>query len=71
MSAALAIVPPSPVAFCPAWHARGFEDLLVHGARCCWCVRDVAAPDWAKGLTVGCIYCAMDRGDLPAVEIEP
>lgn len=66
----LRLVPPSPVLFCPPWHGC-MEAVPVHGARCCWCPREVAAPEKARGLTVACIYCGMERGLLPAVEIEP
>lgn len=67
----LAIVEPKPVAFCAAWHARGFEHGPVHGGTCCWCGRDVAAPSSAQGKTVACIYCGMDRGLIPIEEVEP
>lgn len=66
----LQLVPPSPVAFCAAWHCHFGTD-PVHGARCCWCEREVAAPEHARGKTVACIYCGMDRGLVPIQEIEP
>jgi hypothetical protein len=53
-----------------AWHARMGRE-AVHGARCCYCARDVAVTAQQRGKTVACIYCGLDRGDLPAVEIEP
>lgn len=69
----LQTVPPEPAAYCPAWHARGLWSATggVHGARCCWCNRDIAAPDELRGFTLACVYCGLDRGELPAVEIEP
>jgi hypothetical protein len=70
MPAMLRLVPVTAAIFCPAWGcAMTLEP--VHGARCCWCGREVAAPETARGLNVGCIYCGLDRGLLPAVEIEP
>lgn len=53
------------------WHARGYEKEAVHGARCCFCSRDVAAPESVRGMTVACIYCGLDQNLIPAVEIEP
>lgn len=68
----LRLVPPAPVAFCMPWHARGcWSTEPEHGARCCWCSRDVAAPTTAKGLTVACVYCGLDHGCLPPAEQEP
>lgn len=66
----LKLVPPSPAIFCPAWGGC-MEVGPVHGARCCFCQREVAAPEKARGLNVGCIYCGLERGLIPAVEIEP
>ena len=43
----------------------------MHGARCCFCNRDVAAPESVRGMHVGCIYCGMANGDIPEMEIEP
>ena len=71
MTLILSLVPPSPVAHCAAWHARGLEAEPVHGARCCHCNRDVAAPERARGKTVACIYCGLDNGELALEEIEP
>ena len=53
------IVEPSPVAFCMAWHARGFEQNPVHGGTCCWCGRPVAVEEhWHH------LLAAMGREDL-------
>lgn len=67
----LRLVPPSPVHHCMPWHARGWEKEAEHGARCCYCDREVAAPESARGKVVACVCCGLDRGELPLVEIEP
>lgn len=65
------ILPPAPFCHCMPWHARDWTSGEVHGARCCYCSREVAAPAEAKGKHVACIYCGMDRDEIPAVEIPP
>ena len=65
------IVPVKPVAFCMAWHARGFEREVVHGGDCCFCGCAVAVPESLKGKPVACIYCGLNSGDVPEQEIEP
>lgn len=70
-SRSLSIVPSEPAAYCPAWHARGLTSGTVHGANCCFCRRDIAAPDELRGFTLACIYCGLDRGALEAAEVEP
>lgn len=67
----LALVQPSPASICMPWHGRGFEKELTHGGRCCFCEREIAVPESARGRTAACIYCGMDRGLVPVVEIEP
>lgn len=67
----LRVVPTSAVGYCAAWHCREEGTEPLHGARCCLCGRDVAAPDSVRGKHVGCIYCGLANGDLPLVEIEP
>lgn len=73
----ISVVPPSPVAFCLAWHARhavlmcDLSDEPLHGGWCCYCDRSVAVPESARGKTVACIYCGLDRGLVPEVEVEP
>jgi hypothetical protein len=62
------ILPPAPAHFCPAWHARAGLHRF-YGATCCFCERDVAAPEANK--TVACIYCGLDRGLVPAIEVPP
>lgn len=71
MPAVVRIVPVKAAAYCMPWHARGFETEDVHGARCCYCDQSIAAPESARGKNVSCIYCGMDRNEIPAVEIEP
>lgn len=63
----------APAAYCPAWHARGLWSATgaVHGAVCCYCNRDIAAPDELRGFTLACVYCGLDRGEVEAVEVEP
>ena len=41
-----------------------------HGGRCCYCDRDIAVPDRLRGWHVGCVYCGLDRGELPLTEAE-
>ena len=40
------------------------------GCYCARCNRAVSAPHEYQGRVVWCIYCALDAGHLPAVEIE-
>jgi len=67
----LKIIATTPYCCCMPWHARGYEREAVHGAACCFCDRAIAAPEKARGKIVACIYCGMDRGFIPAEEIEP
>lgn len=73
----LEIVPDVPFACCMPWGARHAlfvcqgNDEPLHGATCCFCDRDVAAPEAARGKRVACIYCGMDRGFHPAVDEPP
>lgn len=67
----LRLLPPTPVGYCAAWHCREEGTEPLHGARCCFCARDIAVPASARGKNVGCIYCGMENGDLPLGEIEP
>lgn len=72
MAAALKSVPVVPFACCMPWHARPYsDDEPVHGAACCFCDRAVAAPEKARGKIVACIYCGLDMGFIPAIEIPP
>jgi hypothetical protein len=66
---ALAILPPEPAAYCAPWHLRAGEE--IHGARCCRCDREVAVPHDLKRLHVACIYCGMESGAIPEIEVEP
>lgn len=66
---ALRILPPAPFCCCMPWRLRG--EGIFHGARCCFCDLEIAAPEEARGKHVACIYCGLDRGFIPAVEIEP
>lgn len=50
------------------WHLRG--DAPVHGGRCCYCDREIAIPNEKRGWNVACIYCGLDRGELPLIEAE-
>lgn len=68
----LALVPVEPYACCMPWHGRGvFQPEPEHGGRCCFCSRDIAVPESARGKNNACIYCGMDRGFIPEQEIEP
>lgn len=66
------IVPTEPFGCYMPWHAHQlWGDEKRHGASCCFCDRAVAATEIAKGKTVACIYCGLDRGFLAEEEIEP
>lgn len=65
------LLPPAPFVYCPQWHVRNAFAGEIHGARCCYCGREVATTAAAKGKHVACIYCGLDSGEIPAVEIEP
>lgn len=68
----LRLLSPSPFCCCMPWHARDWNcDEPMHGAVCCFCGRSVAAPAEARGKTVACVYCGLDRGLIPKQEIEP
>lgn len=67
----LQILPPKPFCYCMPWHGRWDDGEKYHGATCCFCNRDVAAPKHARGKNVACIYCGLDRGRIPEAEIEP
>ena len=64
------LVATKPAAYGPAWHARWHRGDH-RGARCCYCARDIAVSAESRAATAACIYCGLDRGDLPAVEIFP
>lgn len=68
----LRILPPKPIGYCMPWHARHVEPgASVHGGRCCFCDREIAVPAEWNGKNVGCIYCGLDNGDLPEIELKP
>ena len=54
------------IAVCWPWRLRHCgEAAHTQGAKCIYCGRDVAAPDRRRAM---CIYCALDRGVIPAVD---
>ncbi len=68
----LRAVPLSPIGYCMPWHGRDRASTEpMHGTRCCFCNREVAAPESVRGKHVGCLYCGFDNGDLPLLELEP
>lgn len=67
----LTIVAVEPLGFCMAWHSRLDVDGPTVGSSCCWCEREIAVPLTHKDTHMACIYCGLDKGYLPAVEIEP
>ena len=71
MAADLKSLPVVPFGCYMPWHARGSEGEPVHGAACWFCDRAVAATEGARGKIVACIYCGLDRGFIPEMEIEP
>jgi hypothetical protein len=68
----LAIVRSEPVA-CFLWAHRHVPDGEPHpiGANCRACGRDVALRRVHCGREAICVYCALDRGLLEPIEIEP
>lgn len=63
----LRVVPVTPFCCCMPWHARSDED---HGGACWFCDRAIAVPEVARGKVVACIYCGLDKGFIPEMEIE-
>jgi hypothetical protein len=64
----LKTVPVVPFCCCMPWHCRQEGE---HGAACWFCDRAVAAPEKAHGKIVSCIYCGLDRGFIPEIEVPP
>jgi hypothetical protein len=64
------VVPDAPFCCCMPWRLRSPEK-AAHGRTCFACGRDIAAPPEAAGKRVACIYCGLDHGWIPAVEIPP
>lgn len=65
----LKVVPVSAAWFCFPWGIR-LRLEPEHGGRCCYCNRDVAVPDRLRNMHVACIYCGLERGELPLTEAE-
>ena len=63
---ALKVMPVSPAGYGPAWNARWLNQ--THGARCCYCNREIAVTPDLAGKHVACFYCGIDRQELPAEE---
>lgn len=68
MTVALKSVPVTPFCCCMPWRLREEGQ---HGAACWFCDREVAAPEQARGKVVACIYCGLERGFIPAIEVCP
>lgn len=65
-------VPAVPFGCYMPWHTRGcWDDDEVHGASCWFCDRAIAVPEVARGKIVACIYCGLEHGFIPEIEIEP
>jgi hypothetical protein len=70
-------VPVAPFRCCLPWHARHWHAIgedgpeTMHGGACCFCDRAIAVPESARGKTVACTYCGMERGFEPAAELPP
>jgi hypothetical protein len=69
MDIMLKSVPVAPFGCYMPWHLRDEDN--PHGAACWFCDRAIAIPEQAKGKVVACLYCGLDKGFLPLVEIEP
>ena len=66
----LKMVPVKAGIYCMPWHLRGSEQEPVRGRACCYCGRDVAVPVSKKHWNAECIYCGLNRGELPLTEAE-
>lgn len=68
----LRVVEVEPVV-CWSWRLRDCADLPEHpvGGTCNRCSRDVAVPRDAGTREPVCLYCALDAGIIPEVEIAP
>lgn len=64
----LRLVPTEAFTHCWPWHLRDLQPGPSRGGVCCFCSRAVAVPDAARGKTVACIYCGLDRGDVEAID---
>jgi hypothetical protein len=56
---------------CWPWHLRERTAEHPAGSQCARCHRDIAVPRPLQGYEAICVYCALDIGVLPLVEIEP
>lgn len=66
----LRILPPAPAAYCWPWELRYTAGCGPwEGRRCCLCRREIAAHVALRGKHVACIYCGLDNGDLPAIDM--
>ena len=63
----LSVVRSDPVV-CPPWEVRHIARYPVFGDVCAFCTRDVAAPTERRFALKVCIYCALDRGLIPAID---
>jgi hypothetical protein len=59
----------SPVV-CQTWGLRGFIEGPVTGGQCNRCSRDVAVPGSVGRRRPVCVYCALDIGLVPAIDVE-
>lgn len=51
------------------WHLRGAPGSGPYAAACCFCKRDIGVPKEVQGKRVACIYCGLDHGLIPAVDV--
>lgn len=63
----LSLVTVRPIV-CWPWHLRFLVKVPVVGEACTFCGRDVAAPVATHKAPQACLYCALDRGEIEAVE---
>lgn len=67
----LRLLGPAPFYACMPWHARGWMKELEYGGRCLYCDREIAVPKSGRGKHHSCIYCALAKGMIQEVEVEP
>lgn len=66
----ITVVPTKPFGCYMPWHARYWDPEAI-GAACWFCDRAIAIPESAKGKIVACIYCGLELGFIPEIEVEP
>lgn len=64
------VVPDTAAWFCWPWRLRFMEREPVTGGVCIYCNREIALPKHSWNRRCGCLYCGLDRNELPRTEAE-